>query len=237
AARSEACTATASTCSCPPMLASTKTILPSVHAGAPGSPETTSTARLAIADASRLSRPGLSADDIDRGVVSILAFARLCGDAETVADAEDFVEDRHRNGERLRRRHRGEMSRDVVGGRVAAGLGEPTLAEADEDPREAPGTGRVAVVAELAGPTGEEDDDRDDQLRLDGFQKARLLEVLGVGHRVGDHPRVAEGEHGVGENPMLRPFDRDDVGQPEEPTLCRGVVGLERLPEQSRRGS
>jgi hypothetical protein len=42
-----------------------KTTLPSVHAGLPGSPEATSNARLEIADASKLSRSGLSADDID----------------------------------------------------------------------------------------------------------------------------------------------------------------------------
>ena len=66
-----------------------------------------------------------------------------------------------------------EVGGDVVGGRLAAGLGEPTLAEADEDPRKAAGTGRVVVMAELAGPTGEEDDDRHDQLGLDGVAERR----------------------------------------------------------------
>ena len=60
AARSDACTATASTCSRLPTLASTKTTLPSVHAGSPGSPAATFRARLEIAEASKLSRPGLS---------------------------------------------------------------------------------------------------------------------------------------------------------------------------------
>jgi hypothetical protein len=39
------------------------------------------------------------------------------------------------------------MSGDVLGGRVAARVCEPALAETDEDPREAPGAGRVVVVA------------------------------------------------------------------------------------------
>src|SRR5262245_15080684 len=215
AARSDACTATASTCSRVPMPASTKTTLPSVQVGSPGSPGATRSARLEIADANKDSRPGLSADDIDRSVKRISRFLRLCGDAEPVADADDFVEDRHRNGEWLCRRHVGDMSGDVVGGRVAAGLCEPTLADADEDPREAPGTGRVVVMAELAGPTGKEDDDRHNQVWLDGPQKTRLLEVLRVGHRVGDHACVAEGEYGVGQDSVLRAFDGDDVGQPE----------------------
>ena len=60
AARSDACTATASTCSRVLMLASTKTTLPSVHAGSPGSPGATCRARLEIAEASKLSRPRLS---------------------------------------------------------------------------------------------------------------------------------------------------------------------------------
>src|SRR5262245_66421918 len=99
---------------------------------------------------------------------------RLCGDAEPLTDAEDFVEDRHRNGERIRRGHVGEMGRDILGGRAAAGFRKPTLAQSDEDPREAPGTGRVVVMAELAGPTGEEDDDRHNELWLDGVHKARF---------------------------------------------------------------
>src|SRR5262245_7521721 len=89
---------------------------------------------------------------------------RLYGDAEPVADADDLVEDRRRNGERLGRRHVVEMRGDVVGGRVATGLRQPTLAESDEDPREAPRTRRVVVMGELAGPAGEKDDDRHNQL-------------------------------------------------------------------------
>ena len=58
AARSAACTASASTCSRAPMLASTKTTLPSVHAGSPGSPGATCRARPEIAEASKPSRPG-----------------------------------------------------------------------------------------------------------------------------------------------------------------------------------
>src|SRR4029077_13950801 len=233
AARSDACTVTASTCSRLPTLASMKTTLPSVHAGSPGLPAATFSARLEIAEASKLSRSGLSLSPASR-FKGVIVF-RLCGDAEPIADAEDFVQDRHGNGEWLYRRHLGEMSGDVVGSRVAVGLRKPTLAEADEDPREAPGTGRVVVMAELAGPTGKEDDDRHNQVWLDGLQKARLLEVLRVGHRAGDHPRVAEGEHGIGEDPVLCPFDRDDVGQPEETSLGSGVVGFERLAEQPRR--
>jgi len=68
---------------------------------------------------------------------------RLRLDPEPFADAEDFVDDRHRDGERLRGRHFLEVSGDVFGGRLAAGLREPALAEADEDPREAAGAGRV----------------------------------------------------------------------------------------------
>src|SRR4029453_5109206 len=89
---------------------------------------------------------------------------QLCGDAEPVADAEDFVEDRHRNGERLFRRGLVEVGGGVVGGRVAAGLRQPTLAEPDEDPREAPGACRVVVMAELAGPAVEEGDNRHNKL-------------------------------------------------------------------------
>jgi hypothetical protein len=61
AARSDACTATASTCSRVLMAAPTKTNFPSVHAGSPGSPDVTCKARLEIAEASKLSRAGLSA--------------------------------------------------------------------------------------------------------------------------------------------------------------------------------
>src|SRR4030095_3680660 len=97
---------------------------------------------------------------------------QLCGDAEPVADAEDFVEDRHRNGERLCRRDLVEMSGDVVGGRVAAGLRQPTLAEPDEDPREAPGACRVVVMGDLRGPAGEGGANRDNQPQPDGRQKS-----------------------------------------------------------------
>src|SRR5215469_5498309 len=93
---------------------------------------------------------------------------RLYGDAEAFADAEDFVEDRHRNAERLCRRYLGEMSRDVIRGRLALWLRKPTLGETDEDTREAPGPGRVVAMAEVTGTTGEEDDDRHHQFWLDG---------------------------------------------------------------------
>ena len=70
------------------------------------------------------------------------------------------------------------MSGDVVGGGLAAGLGEPTLGESDEDAREAPGAGRVVVVAEPAGATGEVDDDGHDQLGLDRLEEPRLQQAL-----------------------------------------------------------
>src|SRR5262249_34483508 len=87
----------------------------------------------------------------------------------------------------------------------------------------------------LTGPARKEDDDGHDQLRLDRLQKAGLLEKLRVGHRAGDHPRVAEGEYGIRKDPVLRPFDGDDVGQPEETAFGSGVMGFEGLAEQSRR--
>src|SRR5262245_21901008 len=133
-----------------------------------------------------------------RADASVFSRVRLCGDAEPVTEAEHLVEDRHWNGERLGRRYVVEMRGDVVGGRVAARLRKPTRGESDEDPREAPGACRVVVMGQLTGPTGEENHDRHDQLGLDGVQKSRPLEVLLVGYSVGDHPRVAEGEHGIG---------------------------------------
>ena len=58
-------------------------------------------------------------------------------------------------------------------------VGEPALGEADEDAREAARAGRVVVVRELARATGEEHDDRHDELGLDRRQEAGLLEALG----------------------------------------------------------
>ena len=59
--------------------------------------------------------------------------------------------------------------------------------------------------------------------------------ALGIVHRFGDHPRMAEGEDGIRENSVWGAFDGDDVGEAEETRLGGGVMGRDRLTEQPRR--
>ena len=109
-----------------------------------------------------------------------------------------------------------EVLGDVVGRRLAAGLGDPPVAEADEDAGEAAGAGGEVVVGELAVATGEVHDDGDDELRLDGVEEPGFgLELVAVADGLEHHPRVAERQHAVGEDPVLGAFDGDDVGQTE----------------------
>ena len=124
---------------------------------------------------------------------------------------------------------------DVVGGRVAARLCQPSFAKADEHPGEATTEGRVVAVAELAGPAGQIHDDRRDELGPDRLQEAGLLKGFRVAERFGHHPGEAERQHGVGEDPVRRAFEGDDVGQPDEAGLGRGVVRLQVLAEHARR--
>ena len=137
AARSDACTASASSWSRVLVPASTKTTLPSVHAGSPGSPGATCRARPESAEASKLSRPrpSLFPSSPFNGVLRChrqrVRFARSSTrDPQPRADSRHLVEDRRRDAEGLGRRHLGEMGGDVIGRRLAAGLGEPTLRRA-----------------------------------------------------------------------------------------------------------
>ena len=178
AARSDACTASASSWSRVLMLASTKTTLPSVHAGSPGSPGATCRARPESAEASKLSRPGPS-------LVPSSPFKECHAVMPSrVADAETSSKIDIGTLKGSDRRHVGEMSGDVVGGRVAAGLREPTLAEADEDPREATRAGRVVVMGELAGRLARKTTIGTTKLWLDGASGSPTpRELLRVGHR------------------------------------------------------
>ena len=89
------------------------------------------------------------------------------------------------------------MRRDVVGRRVGARLGQPTLAETHEDPRKSPCASRIVLMSELAGPAGQEHDDGHDQLRLDQFQKTGFLKSLRITDRFGHHARKAKRKNGI----------------------------------------
>src|SRR5216117_3326622 len=91
----------------------------------------------------------------------------LGGDTKAIADGGDLVEDRGRHDERVGRRYLVEVVGDVVRRRWAAGIRQPALGQPDEDASEAAGVGRVVLMGEVAGATGEEHDDRHHELWLD----------------------------------------------------------------------
>ena len=67
------------------------------------------------------------------------------------------------------------------------------------------------------------------------LRKPEAAIAFGSFTRFGDHPRMAEGENGIREDPVRRAFDGDHVGESQETRLGRGVVGRQRLAEQPRR--
>jgi len=80
-------------------------------------------------------------------------------------------------------------------------------------------------MAELAGPARQEGDERHDQLRSDGVQEPRLLEVFRVLHRLRDYPRVAEGERGIREDPVRRPAPVTTAAWPEK-SITLGIPSI-----------
>ena len=116
-------------------------------------PRATWRARPESAEASKSNRPGRRFHLVaQRARPSPRRSGRAASRAQPVIPRRaqiphHLVEDRRRDAEGLRRRHLGEMGRDVVGGRLAAGLGEPSLAESDEDARVATRARRVVAMA------------------------------------------------------------------------------------------
>ena len=90
-------------------------------------------------------------------------------------------------------------------------------------------------MGEIAGAAREERDEWYDQFGSDGAHEARLGEELLVTDRLGDHPRKAGGQDGIGENSVRRSLDRDDVGQSDQAGLGGRVVRFHRLAEVARR--
>src|SRR5690349_22017435 len=128
------------------------------------------------------------------------------------------------------------MRRDVVRSGIAVRLGHPARAETNEHPSEAPGARRVVAVAGLAGPTREVHDKWDDQLWPDRLEEPALFECFRIAKRFGDHPRKAEWKNSIGEYPVWRTFERDDIGQPDKADLRRRIVRFQMLTEHPCRG-
>ncbi len=78
------------------------------------------------------------------------------------------------------------------------GVGQPALAEPDEHAGVTPGARRVVAMGEIAGAAREERHEWHDQLGSDRAHEARLGEELLVTDRLGDHPRKAGGQDGIG---------------------------------------
>jgi NAD(P)-dependent dehydrogenase (short-subunit alcohol dehydrogenase family) len=90
-------------------------------------------------------------------------------------------------------------------------------------------------VRQLAGSAGEEHRHRHDELGGD-HREERLVQVsVALADGLGDHAGHPEGEHAVGPYPVRRPLDRDDVHEPDDAGLRRGVVRSFGLPEHPRR--
>src|SRR5215212_5509387 len=102
------------------------------------------------------------------------------------------------------------MCGDGVSSWDAGRLGHPSLAEADEDPREAAAARRVILMAGLAGSAGEVHHDRNDEFRTDRLEEPALLERLRIAERFGDHPRKTKRQNGVGQYPVRCAFEGDD---------------------------
>ena len=79
------------------------------------------------------------------------------------------------------------MRLDVFGRRLAVGVCQPTLAQADEYPRVASGGGRIVAVGERAGATGQKGHQRHDEFGPDGLHEPGFGEELLVANGLGDH--------------------------------------------------
>src|SRR6201994_3858867 len=127
------------------------------------------------------------------------------------------------------------MGDDVVGGGWAAGCGEPALAESDEDAGEPPAAGRVVLMGQLAGATGQKHHDWHDEFGLDDLSEADLLEGFRITNGFGNHPRKAKRQDGVGLDAMFGALDRDHIGKAHQTGFGGGVMRLRRLTEHPAR--